>query len=924
MRSSLLNKSKEGWTSQLEELLSLASQAHDQQLGVLYATKGLQDRLQSMLHGRPEGPEDKAVPSERTPIRVGDYVVPTEVSQVDMFKQSTKGPTLVITPATQRTCHLHHLAAMRASDVPTASTSYVLVNSLDSAEVNDLPSKEVSAAAQLCVQTQAPTPSEGSSLPTVAPAKVLRTSLAFNQANSLGSGTEKSFKRVNTGGTEETIEFESDEAYSQRATRRMDRIQSMHRMRNLNNMRDTGDTLGLINKLFGHNPMHRPPTEDQDYRKAGYSLGKDGALQESGSLDCDSSSSLQLQALARALNTGQKSTQAAFTGFELRPVWQFDSDLDYSVDAEESLMYKKIKDGLASSLGLFLRRSSVSSGFSRRVPRVSSDSNMSQEVIRSKTPGIRYCIMHPSSPKRAFWDTLGIFMICFDIFTLPLTAFEPEETWFFTFMGWASQLFWNFDIIASFFTGYVKDGIAVMVPGRIFQHYLKHWFVFDVTIVGVDWLLYVVVNDTEKSTASATRVSKMSRMLRFLRTIRLLKVFKINAAQDILEEVFDVFASESAYTQLSIVKIMICILCINHFVACIWYAIGNADGGWVHKNDISGAGIIHRYACSYHWSVSQFGVGNVGIEAKSTAEHIFSVVVLLCALVLFSCLVSSATNALARYQQNRTDELRQFGLFRRFCRQIGIPRQLTKRALNYLEYESRMMQRNIDHNEVGLLARLSAPLVAELMYYKYLPHMQTNPLLEFLCREGSLVMHKVAIEALFSKMGGRNDVMLSFGHQADEVFYVMHGELQYSWHQQFEHRREVKVGQWVGEPSLWTMWLHLGDLIATAGIHLLVVDVVKFGEAIKKNPELWATVVMYAGAFVQHLKNTPVNLLTDIRGYEEVYHFEELFEKTSRRKKHRSQFSGPLCLARFRWPCCLCCCRSEHLDVHTSSARAST
>lgn len=869
----------------LQSLLALAKKAHDKEMKALRCISELQQRIQSLM-------SEEAVPLERVPL--DDSVPSDEASELLQPLQSASGSKWI-------------RAVVEPQEAKMLdSLSYTNVSSLDSR-----------SATSLC-------DSQGRSLqrPDTSAPKALATRAVSMEAQasqdsprpSLRDMLPSSSRRVRSSPVQLDVDEESP---PQNLSRKLGRIQSMHNMRHMSSHADAVKTLSVITRLFGIGSDGPADVDSQRSALQEPRKSKTPAADNEGMGTVHESSDVTDDAKRREIvcldgdgdicdsffpqpfslaQMEKRSTGGMYAGFELRPAWT-SGDLLGSSKVGRSVM---LPEGLGSNLTSYLQMRRSSSGWgnsgSGSLRRLSNTSEVSMDVIRSKSRMANCLIIHPGSPCRAFWDSMGIFMIVFDMFTIPIQVFDPEPGWFLSTMGWSSQLFWNFDIIASFFTGYWKDGQAVMMWTSIVRHYITTWFLFDCTIVGIDWMLYFLVKSTEKSAASATKVSKMSRVLRFLRTLRLLKVFKVSMAQDMFEEVFDVFASESAYTQLSIVKIMCAILTINHFVACIWYGIGKEREGWVGRYEVSGQGIIHRYACSYHWSIAQFGVGNVGIEAKSTAEHIFSVVVLLCALVLFSCLVSSATNALARYQQQRTDELRQFGLFRRFCRQTGIPRSLTKRAMNYLEYESRELQRRIDHQEVGLLSRLSEPLVAELMYWKYLPHMQTNPLIDFLCRESSLVMHKVAIEALSAKLGGRNDVLLTFGEQADQVFYIIGGELHYKWRQEPDNIIRVQHGMWIGEPAIWTLWLYLGDLQAVTGCSLLVVNVQKFGEAIGKNPEIWGTAVMYAEAFVDYLKSTNVNALSDIRPLEHVYPFEEVLEKSARKRRH---VPVRTCFARF-------------------------
>jgi len=55
-------------------------------------------------------------------------------------------------------------------------------------------------------------------------------------------------------------------------------------------------------------------------------------------------------------------------------------------------------------------------------------------------------------------------------------------------------VFWTFDIILTFCTGYVNtNGTVVMVPKKIAMNYMKsRWFPLDLVVVGPDWVLSLI------------------------------------------------------------------------------------------------------------------------------------------------------------------------------------------------------------------------------------------------------------------------------------------------------------------------------------------------------------------------------------------------------------------------------------------------
>eukprot|EP00438_Fugacium_kawagutii_P014075 Skav204182 [mRNA] locus=scaffold903:683335:687266:- [translate_table: standard] len=56
----------------------------------------------------------------------------------------------------------------------------------------------------------------------------------------------------------------------------------------------------------------------------------------------------------------------------------------------------------------------------------------------------------PNSPPKLGWDIVGLVLICWDVFFIPLTALELPQVTFTTVMDWITLIFWTCDIFVSF------------------------------------------------------------------------------------------------------------------------------------------------------------------------------------------------------------------------------------------------------------------------------------------------------------------------------------------------------------------------------------------------------------------------------------------------------------------------------------------
>merc|ERR1719506_1788119 len=125
-------------------------------------------------------------------------------------------------------------------------------------------------------------------------------------------------------------------------------------------------------------------------------------------------------------------------------------------------------------------------------------------------------------------------------------------------------------------------------------------------------------------------------------------------------------------------------------IACCWYALGrsaeNSGVSWILANKIENRALSYKYFTSMHWTLTQFTPASMEVFPQNTAERLFSVVVLMFALVAFSSFVGSISTSMTALRNMNADVNKQFWLLRRYLKQQGVTKLVGKRILKYLEY----------------------------------------------------------------------------------------------------------------------------------------------------------------------------------------------------------------------------------------------
>jgi len=459
-------------------------------------------------------------------------------------------------------------------------------------------------------------------------------------------------------------------------------------------------------------------------------------------------------------------------------------------------------------------------------------------------------ICSPHARHRLAWDMAGIAVIGWDLVVIPLGVFQLPKSDLLDIMGFVTLFFWSFDMLFSMTTGfYRKPGqceetalheVLEMQPRRILRHYFRTSFPLDVFVVGIDWLVLVIgatdfgkANQGGLESAGIARVSKLIRILRILRTLRLLRLAKLRTLFYHLQEMVD---CESISVIVNMVKNVLCILVVNHVIACVWYLIGISvkdQPTWVevHRLRPEDADFYYRYATALHWSLTQFTPASMHVQPQNTTERFFAVIVLLFAMIVFSSFVSSITAAMTNLRNISGKQAQQLFLLRKYLKQTHVSKDLSARVIRYILLVVAEKKKHITENSVDLLKLASRHLISQLKVEMYMPHMEWHPFFRQLYLETPNVSRRLCAVATRWESLSQCDILFHKGEPAAEMCIVRQGKLLYR-HSSEGDSVPVEAGVWICEAILWLEWSHQGDMLASTDSQLIAVDSSKFRETL--------------------------------------------------------------------------------------------
>jgi len=471
-------------------------------------------------------------------------------------------------------------------------------------------------------------------------------------------------------------------------------------------------------------------------------------------------------------------------------------------------------------------------------------------------------IAFPSSPCRLVWDFTGAGLIFFDLVGIPMLVFDPPRNLFATCMDWFTLVFWTLNMPLTLLVGFVKDGQTIVHPMKILANYIKTWLLIDLLVVVPDWTFTLASLGSDEKSGAAGSV-KLLRILRLVRMVRLLRLLKLRKILDTVNEMID---SEYLSICVSILKMILLVVMINHYIGCMWFAMGNAQSGpnWIEYYGFHDDDWGYQYFTAFHWSITQFTPAGMNIQPQSIGERIFAVLVVIFALVGFSYVVGSITGSLTQLRMMQEDAGKQFFSLRRYLKQNNIKRELAGRIQKYIEHQWNKQKLNMSEKNVKLLSYLSEQLYSELQCEVALPHLSIHPLFEHIRYNQRITANRMSKEAIAYKVLASSDYLFIQGENATNMYILVTGRLKYYQNQVL--RENVDMAEdWIAEPVLWTKkWIHLGELTAEIESDLLVVLPTEFCRVVSMNPAALSLVKPYVRNFMAWLNDTSFDELSDV------------------------------------------------------------
>lgn len=385
----------------------------------------------------------------------------------------------------------------------------------------------------------------------------------------------------------------------------------------------------------------------------------------------------------------------------------------------------------------------------------------------------RYCcrrfrvVVDPSSPFYYKWLMLVSLAVLYNVvFVLGRAVFwelnnaVPALWWT---LDYVCDVIYIVDIFVHAHEGYLEQGLLVTDPAKLRLHYLqtKRWRSDVLALVPTD-VLYLWWPPF------ACDVQVPCPVL-----VRLNRLFKLPR----LWEWFERTETDTNYPNVfRICKVVLAILVLIHWNACLYFAISYAIGfgtdNWVYNLDgPKNSTLARQYIYSFYWStLTLTTIGETPVP-ENDAEYLFVVADFLAGVLIFATIVGNIGSMISNMNvarvdfQNRMDGVKQYMAFRK------VGRELEARVIRWFAYtwaESGAL------DEERVLSALPDKLKAEIAIRVHLETLRKVRIFQD-CEPGLL---EALVLKLRLQVFSPGDYICRKGDVGKEMYIVKRGRLQ--------------------------------------------------------------------------------------------------------------------------------------------------
>lgn len=394
-------------------------------------------------------------------------------------------------------------------------------------------------------------------------------------------------------------------------------------------------------------------------------------------------------------------------------------------------------------------------------------------------------IFNPEQRLIFLWKTLTVFFILIQAALVPvILSFPYEYTEDLIQIESAVSGFLLVDILIKLNTGIYRQGHLDTNRKSIFLNVFKKTFVLDVY--------------------SALPFAYISRNFPIFLYFLFPKLLKVKEVYWFFDTVQMVLKNLTFMKIFYYFKIFVTVLLCVHWLACVWFYIGNFDLSNQYDSWVIAEGCFGLWAifikCVYYvlTSVSTLGYGD--ITPVGTNELIVSLIILFIGVIIFSFNITSIIDLVIESRQKIIQYQDKMINLNIYMKQKELPKFVKFKLRKYLEYTYNTEKTTIPENQI--LSLLSDPLREEIFGYTAGGKLIKKCKIFLQLYDGKIIQ-KLS-KFFYSKIFSALDVILEQGENSAQIYFVLYGNVEVFHSQTKSVFKVLGEGDFFGEIGFFT------------------------------------------------------------------------------------------------------------------------
>ena len=427
------------------------------------------------------------------------------------------------------------------------------------------------------------------------------------------------------------------------------------------------------------------------------------------------------------------------------------------------------------------------------------------------------------SRPRLLWDSLILVLVGISCVLVPYQFAFGQATALSGFQViYLIDLFFVGDIFLNCYTTFRRQGIEVTDGPSCTRHYARRMMAVDILgSLPLDLIVWTLFGNGQLLGGSAVLALRLLRLLRIVRLFVILRRWEAY--------------SWSNPGALRVVKFLVSILFLMHWMACIWFFSAFAGGfppaSWAARANIVDAGPVAQYIRSIYWTITTMTtVGYGDITPARNIEYVLSAVIMLMGASLYAFIIGSIASLLSSIQAAKNSHWERIDSVTEFLRQRQVPAAIDAKVRNYYEYVWEH-DRGMDKNT--MLNDLPEPLRLEILLHLATNILETVPLF----KNCSPILRDELLVSLESRTFTPGSNIASEGEMGRSIYFIVEGSVEIVSAAQQKPWGALGVGDYFGFMSMVMGERRTATIRAVGFCDLLILDRESFNRIKAEFPE---------------------------------------------------------------------------------------